>query len=62
MLKMKYAWTVKLKKNCLGKSHVIYSGDGLYFNNTAMSLLHDEDNEDGIILGDVILFCPIPIS
>ncbi len=55
--KQKYAWIVKLKSPCFGKSHVIYSGTGLFFNNTAISLLKNEDNEDGVIFGDVILFC-----
>ncbi len=59
--KQQYAWIVKLKSRCLGKSHVIYSGTGLHFNDTAMKLLKNEDNEDGLILGDIILFTPIEI-
>jgi hypothetical protein len=56
MFKTEYVRIVKMQHNCLGKSHVAYAGDGLYFNNTAIDLLKDEDNEDGLILGDVILF------
>lgn len=46
----------KLKRSCLGKTHVIYC-EGDQWNDVAIELIEDENHEDKLIFGDVILFC-----